>query len=225
MLLIDPCWLQLAHIELLREAHCCFSLIHTYLGWDQMTKLLHKISPSEVAQFDNICLVWVAIVGLGLPVIPKSGGWPDHISWSSLMNITKSTEEIVTTACVKLCKSHDFIPALPSHTIAVMSQRFGLDFAFGHPDVVLYQQKAVASHLLICQETIQDRLWQYMLYPLEPLLACSGTWLMHQHPSYMCIALGCLQDKISGGLIDMGQKGELTSQVVLLITKDQYLLL
>ncbi|KAF8606195.1 hypothetical protein BDV93DRAFT_604711 [Ceratobasidium sp. AG-I] len=172
---------------------------YTYLGWDQMAKPLRNINPWEAARFGNI-------VAFGRPL------------WASYVNAT--IEKIISLACIKLCKNIAFNPYKKAHALAVLGQRFGLDISFGHPDAVSYLQKAVASHLRICRETTVDRIWQYTLYPSEPLLSYAAAKLLHENPTHLHDALRCLQRTIQGGLIDMGQKGELTSRLLLLLAKD-----
>ena len=123
-------------------------------------------------------------------------------------------------ACIKLCKSKTFDSANPAQALAILGQRFGLNISFGHPDAVSYQQKAVASHLRICLESTEDRIWSFTFYPSEPLLSFAAAKLLHENPNVLPSALRCLQGKILGGLIDMGQKGELTSRLLLLLAKD-----
>ncbi|KAF8606159.1 hypothetical protein BDV93DRAFT_542906 [Ceratobasidium sp. AG-I] len=172
---------------------------YTYLGWDQMAKPQNEIKPWEVARFNNI-------VFFGRPL------------WSSYTR--DSPMGIISAARIKLCKSNAFDPANSAHVLAVIGQRFGLSISFGHPDAVSYQQKAVASHLRVCLETTEDRVWNFTFYPSEPLLSYAAAQLLHESPTHLHDALRCLQRKIQGGLIDMGQKGELTSRLLLLLAKD-----
>ncbi|KAG0702724.1 hypothetical protein DFH29DRAFT_920145 [Suillus ampliporus] len=131
------------------------------------------------------------IVGFGRPL------------WKSLVG-KQSIAEIMMLAAQKLCKSKEF----------------GLDICFGHPDAVSYLEKGVASHLRICFSTTEDRAWTFTGYPSEPLLSCVAAILLHKSPTCLTGALRVLKKKVDGGMVELGQSGELTSRLLLLLAKD-----
>lgn len=173
---------------------------YTHLGWDQNADPLSGTSANDVARFDHI-------VGFGRPL------------WKSLVE-KRVFAEILRLAAQKLCKSKTFDPNDTNQALAVLSQRFGLDICFGHPDAVSYLEKAVASHLRVCFSTTEDRMWAFTGYPSEPLLSCVAAILLHRMPTNLGLALGVLKRKVDGGMVEIGQSGELTSRLLLLLAKD-----
>jgi hypothetical protein len=129
---------------------------------------------------------------------------------------------IMTTAAQKLCKSQAFDVTIESQALAVLSQRFALDVCFGHPDAVSYIEKGIASHMRICYSTAEDRTWSFTGYPSEPLLSCAAAHLLHKDSPNLTTTLEVLQKKVDGGMFEIGQSGELTSRLVLLLAKDMY---
>jgi hypothetical protein len=129
---------------------------------------------------------------------------------------------IMTLAAQKLTKSHTFNASSPDEALAVLSQRFALDVCFGHPDAVSYIEKGVASHLRICYSTAEDRTWSFTGYPSEPLLSCVAAQLLHRSPYELANALDVLKKKVDGGMFELGQSGELTSRLLLLLAKDTF---
>ena len=129
---------------------------------------------------------------------------------------------IMTTAAQKLSKSKNFDATMSNEALAVLSQRFALDICFGHPDAVSYIDKGVASHLRICYSTTEDRTWSFTGYPSEPLLSCAAAGLLYQQTENLVHALDALKEKVDGGMFEIGQSGELTSRLVLLLAKDKY---
>lgn len=129
---------------------------------------------------------------------------------------------IMTTAAQKLSKSKKFDATMSNEALAVLSQRFALDICFGHPDAVSYIDKGVASHLRICYSTTEDRTWSFTGYPSEPLLSCAAAGLLYQQTENLVHALDALKEKVDGGMFEIGQSGELTSRLVLLLAKDKY---
>ncbi|KAG0700650.1 hypothetical protein DFH29DRAFT_930758 [Suillus ampliporus] len=173
---------------------------YTHLGWDQNADPLSDISANDVAKFHHI-------VGFGRPL------------WKSLVG-KQSIAEIMTLAAQKLCKSKEFDLTDTNQALAVLSQRFGLNICFGHPDAVSYLEKGVASHLRICFSTTEDRAWTFTGYPSEPLLSCVAALLLHKSPTCLTDALRVLKKKVDGGMVELGQSGELTSRLLLLLAKD-----
>ncbi|KAG2146282.1 hypothetical protein DEU56DRAFT_787283 [Suillus clintonianus] len=175
---------------------------YTHLGWDQNADRLSDVSANDVGKFDHI-------VGFGRPL------------WKSLVE-KHTVAEILELAALKLCKSNSFIPSDTNQALAVLSQRFGVDICFGHPDAVSYVEKGVASHLRICFSTTQDRSWAFTGYPSEPLLSCVAATLLHSGNNTLEDALGVLNKKVNEGMVEIGQSGELVSRLVLLLAKDMY---
>ncbi|KAG2152688.1 uncharacterized protein EDB93DRAFT_1327626 [Suillus bovinus] len=176
---------------------------YTHLGWDQLADPLSNISANDVAKFSHI-------VGFGRPL------------WKSLAG-KFTIAEIVILAAQKLCKSMTFDLTDTNQALAILSQRFGLDICFGHPDAVSYLEKAVASHLRICFSTTEDRTWTFTGYPSEPFLSCIASILLHRTPDSLANALAVLKRKADGGMVEIGQSGELASRLLLLLAKDLFI--
>jgi hypothetical protein len=131
-----------------------------------------------------------------------------------------NVNSIMTIAAQKLCKSLTFDIISENQALAILSQRFALDVCFGHPDAVSYIEKSIASHMRICYSTTEDRTWSFTGYPSEPLLSCVAAYLLHKDsPVHM---LDVLKKKLDGGMFEIGQSGELTSRLMLLLAKDMY---
>ncbi|KAG2088463.1 hypothetical protein BD769DRAFT_451985 [Suillus cothurnatus] len=135
------------------------------------------------------------------------------------MEVTRG-KTFLRLAAQKPCRSKIFDPNDTNQALAVLSQRFGLDICFGHPDAVSYLEKAVASHLRVSFSTTENRMWAFTGYPSEPLLSCVAAILLHRVPTNLAIALGVLKRKVDGGMVEIGQSGELTSRLLLLLAKD-----
>lgn len=175
---------------------------YTYLGWDQNADTLSSISADDVGKFHHI-------IGFGRPL------------WKSLMN-NQTISGIMTMAAQKLCNSKKFNLQDINEALAVLSQRFGLDICFGHPNAVSYLDKGVASHLRVCFSTTEDRSWAFTGYPSEPFLSCVAAILLHGTSRSLVDALKVLKAKVDGGMIETGQCGELASRLLLLLAKDMY---
>ncbi|KAG2116781.1 hypothetical protein DEU56DRAFT_905154 [Suillus clintonianus] len=175
---------------------------YTYLGWDQNADRLSDIPANDAGKFKHI-------VGFGRPL------------WKSLAG-KRSVADILELAALKLCKSNTYVPSDTNQALAVLSQRFGLDICFGHPDAASYVETGVASHLRICFSTTQDRSSAYTGYPSEPLLSCVAADLLHSGTTSLEGALGVLNKKVDEGMVEIGQSGELVSRLVLLLAKDMY---
>jgi hypothetical protein len=134
----------------------------------------------------------------------------------------ENINSIVTTAAQKLSKSRVFNPTIANEALAVLSQRFALDVCPGHPDAVSYVEKGVASHMRTCLSTTEDRTWTFTSYPSEPLLSCAAANLLHREAENITYALNLLKKKVDEGMFEIGQSGELTSRLVLLLAKDKY---
>src|SRR6267154_1260235 len=130
---------------------------------------------------------------------------------------TSNINGILAKDTQKLCKTENFDAEDTNQALAVLSQRFGLTICFGHPDAVAYVEKAVASHLRVCFSTTENRMWAFTGYPSEPLLSCVAADLLHQTSKQLGNALKVLQGKIDGGMFEVGQSGELTSRLLLLL--------
>ncbi|KAG2141144.1 uncharacterized protein EDB93DRAFT_639299 [Suillus bovinus] len=175
---------------------------YTHLGWDQNADPLFGTSANNVASFDHI-------VGFGRPL------------WKSIAG-KHATTNILELAAQKLCKSKGFDANDANQALAILSQRFGLDICFGHPDAVSYLEKAVASYLRICFSTTEDRMWTFTGYPSEPILSCVAAIKLHGKPQDLNDVLGTLNKKVDGGMVEIGQSGELVSRLLLLLAKDLF---
>jgi len=114
----------------------------------------------------------------------------------------------------------DFKPSDENQALAVLSQRFGLDVAFGHPEVTAFLDEAVASHMRICLSVTPDRLWRNTSYPSEPVLSDAAASLLHERDNSVEECLKVLNAKLRRGMIDKGQRGEILSRVILLLGRD-----
>ncbi|KAG1801836.1 hypothetical protein EV424DRAFT_1559220 [Suillus variegatus] len=177
-------------------------LPYTCLGWDQDAVPMPYIAANDVARFDHI-------VGFGRPL------------WKSLAE-RRSVADILILAAQKLCKSITFDANDAKQALAVLSQRFGLNFCLGHPDAASHLSKAVASHLRILFSTTEDRMWHFTGYPSEPILSCIAAMILHKTPGDVDFVLGILKKKIDGGMVEIGQSGELASRLLLLLAKDLF---
>ncbi|KAG1809295.1 uncharacterized protein BJ212DRAFT_602435 [Suillus subaureus] len=176
---------------------------YTDLGWDQLAIPLRRISANDVAKFHHI-------VGFGRPL------WKLHVQ-------DKVVNGVMELAAQKLCKSKSFDPRVTNQALAVLSQRFGLDICFGHPDAVSHIEAGVASHLRVCFSTTEDRIWSFTGYPSEPFLSCVAAILLHETPNCLLQALLVLREKVDSGMVEIGQSGELTSRLLLLLAKDLFI--
>jgi len=139
----------------------------------------------------------------------------------------EDVDSILATASQKLLSSWT-INSSPERALIVLSQRFALDVCFGHPDAVSYIEKGVASHLRVCYTTVEDRTWSFTGYPSEPLVSCAAAHALYEDGGLsmplntLKMALDTLKKKVDEGLFEVGQSGELTSRLVLLLAKDSY---
>ncbi|KAG1773723.1 hypothetical protein EV702DRAFT_1243123 [Suillus placidus] len=130
---------------------------------------------------------------------------------------------ILKLAAQKLCKSKIFDPNDTNQALTALSQRFGLDICFSHPNAVSYLEKAVASHLRICFSTTKGGMWAFTGYPSEPLLSYVAAILLHGMPANLGIALRVLKRKVDDGMVEIGKSGELASRLLLLLAKDLFI--
>ena len=212
--------LQTIPFAWLQQDSCCTRLIRTSDGIRMQTlcpmcRLMilrsSNISPDSVGHCTSSCFC-ALLVSL-----------TNHDRWKSLMAVGgEDINSIMTTASQKLSKSKAFDATAENQALAVLSQRFALDVCFGHPDAVSYVEKGVASHMRTCLSTTEDRTWTFTSYPSEPLLSCAAANLLHQKTDNLTQALGVLKQKMDGGMFEIGQSGELTSRLVLLLAKDKY---
>ncbi|KAI9566688.1 hypothetical protein HD554DRAFT_2174105 [Boletus coccyginus] len=179
-------------------------LPYTQLGWDQSALGLGHIDVEDVSRVRHI-------VGYGRPL------------WLSLKAALTFPGRVLDTASSKLCGGDEFDAREISHVIAVLGQRFGLNVTFGHPDSVELLETGVASHLRICLATTLDRNWRVTGYPSEPLLSCVAAHDLHRVPRRLELALGTLLRAVNSGMIDVGQRGELSSRLLWLLAKDLFI--
>ncbi|KAG2344165.1 hypothetical protein BDR05DRAFT_196597 [Suillus weaverae] len=116
---------------------------------------------------------------------PEKNRWESHVQEDII-------DGVMELAAQKLSKSKTFDPKVTNHALVVMSQRFGLDICFGHPDAVSYIETGVASHLRVRCSTTEDRIWSFTGYPSEPLLSCVAAILLHETPNHLKQALQVL---------------------------------
>ncbi|KAG1847975.1 hypothetical protein C8R48DRAFT_730899 [Suillus tomentosus] len=154
-------------------------LPYTCLGWDQDAVPMPYIAANDVARFDHI-------VGFGRPL------------WKSLAE-RRSVADVLILAAQKLCKSITFDANDAKQALAILSQRFGLNFCLGHPDAASHLSKAVA------------RCGTCTGYPSKPILSCVAAMILHKTPG-----------DIDGGMVEIGQSGELASRLLLLLAKDLF---
>ena len=103
--------------------------------------------------------------------------------------------------------------------LAVLSQRFALNVAFGHCDSLRFIERAIHSHMRICVSITQDRLWSSTEYPSEPYLsnaAAVAQWEDGKQRDFFWQ----LKLRIFTGMIDSGKSGELASRLLLLLAKE-----
>ena len=67
-----------------------------------------------------------------------------------------------------------------------------------------------------------DRSWKFTNYPSEPFLSSMAAHHLHHGPRSLETALATLEDDIGYDMIDLGQRGELTSRLLWLPAKDLY---
>ena len=139
--------------------------------------------------------------------------------WYSLMN-AQST--VVETASSKLCGGKSFDPKETSHVLAVLGQRFRLNMTLGYPDSAAHVETGMVNHLRICHGMTLDRSWKFTSYPSEPFLSCVAAHHLHHGSRNLETALVTLENNIRHGMIDLGQRGELTSRLLWLLAKDLY---
>ncbi|KAG2099584.1 uncharacterized protein F5147DRAFT_814009 [Suillus discolor] len=128
--------------------------------------------------------------------------------------------DILRLAAQKLCKSTIFNPGDKNQALAVLSQRFGLNFCLGHPDATSHLSKAVVSHLRMLFLTTKDRMWNFTAS--EPLLSCVAAIILHRMPYDLSDALRVLNSKVDGGMVEIEQSGDFASRLLLLLAKDLF---
>ena len=72
----------------------------------------------------------------------------------------------------------------------------------------------------ICLSVTEDGMWRFTSYPSEPILSCAATDRLHHGGGDIVSYLSILNDKLRSGMIDKGQRGELTSRLLLLLAVD-----
>jgi hypothetical protein len=143
--------------------------------------------------------------------------------WTSLKVVDpQGMSGVIAMASMKLCKSSRYDAKNQNQALAVLSQRFGLDVCFGHPESVQYLETSVASHLRVCSAVTEDRTWKFTSYPSEPFLSCVAAGLLHHSESTLDDTLRALKDKVDSGLFEIGQNGELASRLLWLLAKDMF---
>jgi hypothetical protein len=65
-------------------------------------------------------------------------------------------------------------------------------------------------------------MWTFTGYPSEPLLSCVAAILLHKTPDSLANVLRVLKEKVDGGMVEIGQSGELASRLLLLLAKDLF---
>lgn len=126
---------------------------------------------------------------------------------------------VVGTASSKLCGGKPFDPEDTRHVLAVLGQRFGVKITVGRPDSPAHVEIRMVNHLRVCLEMTLDRSWKFTNYPSEPFLSSVAAHHLHHGPRSLETALVTLENDI---MIDLGQRGELTSRLLWLLSKDLY---
>ena len=80
----------------------------------------------------------------------------------------------------------------------------------------------MVNHLRVCLEMALDRSWKFTNYPSEPFLSSVAVHHLHHAPRSLETALATLEDVMRYEMIDLGQRGKLTSRLRWLLSKDLY---
>jgi hypothetical protein len=129
---------------------------------------------------------------------------------------------VVNTASSKLRGGKFFDSKETRHVLAVLGQRFGLNITLGHPDSATHVETGMVNHLRICHGMTLDRSWKFTSYPSEPFLSSIAAHHLHHGPRSFETALVTLENNIRHGMIDLCQRGELTSRLLWLLAEDLY---
>ncbi|KAK7677483.1 hypothetical protein QCA50_019596 [Cerrena zonata] len=106
--------------------------------------------------------------------------------------------------------------------LCVLAQHFGLDLCIGHPDAGVHVENAIAGHMRTCTGVTPDRWWMFSTYPSEPFLSHVAATVLYGE-AFLSDALQVLTRKLASGMLDIGQVGELTSRMLLLLARDAVL--
>lgn len=110
---------------------------------------------------------------------------------------------------------------LTDQALAVLSQRFALNVAFGHPESVKFIDTSISSFMRICISITDDRMWRFTSYPSEPILSSAAATVMHGGGGTNIVrCLQVLNQKIRSGMINRGARGELVCRLLLLLGRD-----
>ncbi|THV07003.1 hypothetical protein K435DRAFT_418125 [Dendrothele bispora CBS 962.96] len=104
--------------------------------------------------------------------------------------------------------------------LAVLGQRFAIDFLFGAWEAVPFVDTSVASHMRVLTSTTEDRSWRYTTYPSEPVLSNAAAQFMYMEEQTVSRLSRTLVQNIVDGLVDAGEVGELMSRLLILISRD-----
>ncbi|THV07007.1 hypothetical protein K435DRAFT_418238 [Dendrothele bispora CBS 962.96] len=157
------------------------------------------------------------------------GNYEDTISfgrplWKSVnsLELYRKPEAMSKFALTKLINSDVNRINLISNemALAVLGQRFAIDFLFGAWEAVPFVDTSVASHMRVLTSTTEDRSWQYTTYPSEPVLSNAAAQFMYMEEQTVSWLSRTLVQTIFDGLVDAGEVGELISRLLILISRD-----
>ncbi|QRW11497.1 hypothetical protein RhiLY_10496 [Ceratobasidium sp. AG-Ba] len=179
-------------------------------GWDQNALSLSEINPKDVAKYANI-------VRFGRPL------WKSLVESGGL-----SKEEALDLASQKLTNAVIFDPANRNQSLAVIGQRFLLNICLGEHNSTEILQDSISSHLRVCLGISPDRTLIETAYPSEPLLSCAAAVRLYPKGKIVTkkcldiinIALTVVKTEVLSQTVTRGDKGEFTSRLVFLLSKD-----
>ena len=128
---------------------------------------------------------------------------------------------LMDLAMQKLCGHRTFHPHDVDHMLAIVDQRFDLDFRTHHPETFEHVERGVTNHLRVCYSSA-DRTWTFTGYPSEPLLSCISAYVLHREPSALREWLDTLQKKIYRRMISTDAPGALAGRLLWLLAKDLF---
>ncbi|KAK7448932.1 hypothetical protein VKT23_013664 [Stygiomarasmius scandens] len=139
--------------------------------------------------------------------------------WKSVLALHPNPDEMTVYAYDKLlCRQEGSYPEEDAY-LALLGQRFALSIDDGSHRSVPFIAKGIASNMRFLVSTSQNRMKQYSTYPSEPVLSHAAASYMHSEDN-LVKSLDVLSSRISSGLIQAGELGELMSRLLILIARD-----
>ncbi|KAK7451223.1 hypothetical protein VKT23_012561 [Stygiomarasmius scandens] len=151
------------------------------LGWDFFAK---EADVSSVGAFNNA-------ISFGRPL------------WTSVSGFYSKPDDMTRFALSKLCHSRPGSELGKDALIALLSQRFVLDFVESHEDIEAVLNTAVANHMRFILSASQHYTNLYTSYPSEPVLSHAVAELMYLNPVNLIEAL---KSQFTSGLIRHQEK-------------------